>query len=242
MSKSIKLGKRFGAKSVVFVLTGDLLNSDRRPSEALTNENCRAVALLNAAEIIGQAIAHVNSEIPVEHVFSVMGNESRINKDLAQEAPLFVDNFDFIVHHMLKGSFAHTQIKFHDIVDPVEHIIYIHKLSLLITHGLSIAKMSPEKALDYMRKKHGGIEHVTCGHVHSPISGPGFSRSGGLPGANAFSEHGLAIPESTPSQVAMIVADGNIYPFHHELTYPDADTYDYTKQQKLKPFTNRTFV
>jgi len=74
--------KPFKIKKVLFAMTGDLINSDRRIDEMLSESGNRAAATFIASQIIEQMILDLNKEYNV-FVASVCGNESRITDEIA---------------------------------------------------------------------------------------------------------------------------------------------------------------
>jgi hypothetical protein len=222
----MEFGMSMGVKRCIFALTGDLISSDRRTGELASIEYNRAHSALNAFEIISGMISRASYYMPVTHLVSVLGNEPRVQKDLELNHKSFYDNFDWVVDRMLAAR--HSDIKFTDFTNPVEKIITVDNANILLTHGLAKPRETPDKQFAYYKAKYPEIHHIICGHIHSELIAAGFSRSGGLPGANDYSTYTLGIPESRPSQTFHIVNNGRVYSFPVDLTSPGEDYFPFT--------------
>jgi predicted phosphodiesterase len=228
MSEAIKAGIGFGCKRAVFFLTGDQVNSSRRPSEYLSNEFSVSHATVNAVEIYSRMIEIVSQSFSVTDVVSVCGNESRQDKDFGFESKMIMSNYDYIIHESLRALFP--GVKFSNWGNPVERLVKICGKNILLTHGITLARKSPEQALNYYRLKHGNdLNYLICGHVHEACNTPFFSRSGSPIGANCFSELTLGIPVSVPSQTFHIISNTSIFSVPVNLTEGLTDSFEFTK-------------
>jgi hypothetical protein len=225
--RAIAIGKAFNVRRCVVALTGDIVNSDRRTSELMSNEFNRAHAIMNAFEVLSQAIDVVDSEVPVTNVVSVIGNESRIDKDFAFETRCLTNNFDYILHEMLRAYFG--EIKCSEWGNPVERLLSIDGILMMLSHGITKCKASPANQLSYYRAKYGRVDYLIEGHLHEALGAPGFARSGSVIGGNGYSELGLGIPTSTPSQSCHVIDDMKVFSFPIDLTSVCGDVFTFTK-------------
>ena len=89
---------------VVLMLTGDLVNSSRRISEVTEYAAARTSVVVIAMDILRQVILDLNKEYNVT-VASVVGNESRVGEFFDTTNFLASDNYDMMLHNLLKRSF-----------------------------------------------------------------------------------------------------------------------------------------
>jgi predicted phosphodiesterase len=230
MMEAIKAGLGFGCKRAVFFLTGDHVNSSRRPSEFLSNEFTASHAAVNAIEVYSRMIDIVSDHFNVTDVVSVCGNESTIrlsDNTFGYEPKMLMSNYDYIIHQSLKALFP--GIRFSEFGNPVERVVKICGKNILLTHGITLARKSPEQAMNYYRMKHGNdLNYLICGHVHEACNTPFFSRSGSPIGANCYSELTLGIPISVPSQTFHIISDSSIFSVPVDLSYGLDDFFEFT--------------
>lgn len=226
---AITTGLALGCRRAIIALTGDVAaNSDRRvDSELMSNEFNRSHAVINAFEIISQAISLVDSYIPVTTIASVLGNEPRVRENLAFEHKSYMDNFDLILHEMLRGYFPSIHVT--TFGNPVERILVIDGVHFLITHGIPKAKASPDNQLAYYKAKYGRVDYVISGHLHGSLVAPGYARSGSPIAGNCYSELVLGIANTIPSQSFHLVSDGRVLSFPVDLTAVGEDMFRYTE-------------
>ena len=93
-----------GVKSVLIAMTGDLMNSDRRLDELLAQASNRSKATFLSVAILKQVIEDVSKSYNVA-VANVIGNESRMTKDVGWEENVASDNYDFTIYNILKLLF-----------------------------------------------------------------------------------------------------------------------------------------
>lgn len=205
-----------GVDTVLVAFTGDLLNSDRRLDELLENATNRSKAVFLAVDILQQAILDLNTEFNV-FVASITGNEGRVNEDLGWIAEMATDNYDLVIHQMLKYLFRGSEgVKVLDIVDPLESVVNLGKANILLIHGHTgiarTAKAEPEVAKLKARYAAQGVkvDYVIFGHIHSAYVSDFFARSGGLPGSNAYSEKALNLQSKASQNLYVFHGDGSI--------------------------------
>ena len=228
---AVRMGLRVGARRCVFVLTGDMISSNRRTGEAAAVEYNRAHALLNAFEVISGMMEFVSSYIAITNVISVLGNESRVDEDLELNHKCFYENFDWVLDRMLKALY-NGSIKFSEFTNPVEKLIDIDGVNILLAHGLVKPKENPNKQLQFYRARYPELDYMIVGHIHSELVALGFSRSAGLPGANEYSTYSLGIPTSNPGQTFHLVQDGRVYSFPVDLSKVTEDHFLFTEPPK----------
>lgn len=182
---------------VCLFLTGDLLNSDRRLDEITNAATNRSRAVFLAVDIIQQVIRDLNQEFNVT-VASVTGNESRVGEHVHFSDFLAGDSYDIVIHNMLTYLFKGSNgVTFLPVKNPVEHVVSIGVNNILLLHGhlhRGIAR-NPEGEVEKIKARYATrgqlISYVLMGHIHCAQVSDLYSRSSGLPGANAYSERAL---------------------------------------------------
>jgi predicted phosphodiesterase len=179
---------------VHLVLTGDLLNSDRRLDEIMAMAANRATATFIAVKILAQFIMHLSIHFEVS-VVSVTGNESRIKEDYTHLDAMATDNFDFIIYELLKMKLDRykNRIKFIS-GNTFEYILSINGTNILVVHGHRLGKMDhndTSKAISKWAKRGIIIHFIMCGHLHETKITDTLLRSGSLVGNNAYADAGL---------------------------------------------------
>jgi len=198
--------------NVLVCLTGDLLNSDRRLDELLSNATNRAKATFLAVDILQQAILHLNTEFNVS-VASVTGNESRIPKDWGWADGVATDNYDFMIFNILDHIFRDSAIQFIN-GDPIELVVNVAGQNLLMLHGNGAVKHNNlETSVNQIVGRYGlkgiPIDYVIMGHQHSARLGDYYSRSASLVGANDYSDKGLNLSGRASQNCYIFYDDGN---------------------------------
>lgn len=175
---------------VTVALTGDILNSDRRLDELLTNVATRSEVFVQALQILGGFLVDLAKKYKVT-VLSVFGNESRMDQDMPYRDP--IHNFDFLIHKCLSMLLADCRdtIKFLDVDRNYESLHRIGGLNILFFHGY---KYKPNQLPKIIAKyNHLGklIDYVITGHIHEPNVEETQARAGSLTGSNHYSTFGL---------------------------------------------------
>ena len=109
--ESISYFKFRGIEKVLIAFTGDLLNSDRRLDELLNQATNRSKASVLTAHILTQAILHVRKHYSQVDIVSVLGNESRVNKEMTFSNEAFSDNYDFTIISMCKIAINSSKLE-----------------------------------------------------------------------------------------------------------------------------------
>ena len=195
--KSLRLFKSLGISKAYVVFTGDSLNSDRRLDERLTNACTRAESLIYVFNVFVEVIKLVSKEVSIIEVISIVANESRIDFDLSSIDTQLINNFDYLLHEMLRAVFHQVAFSNFSGINAIERVLIIDGVNLLIAHNIWVKR--PEEAVKRAKLLYNA-DYLICGHIHSCLINSSFRRSGGLPGANSYSQHQLGICENVSSQ------------------------------------------
>lgn len=196
INESISYFNYKGAKKVLIAFTGDLLNSDRRLDELLNQATNRSKASILMVHILKQAILEVRDAGFHVDIVSVLGNESRVGKEMTFSKEAFSDNYDFTIIAQLKEMFEFSNIegiKFHQ-HDDLETVVNVEGQRWLLKHNL-------DKSLDRQKNtqstigKHalkGSLIHFSIGgHIHAHNASDIGCRSGSMSGSNSYNENSL---------------------------------------------------
>ena len=179
--------------NVLFAMTGDLLNSDRRLDELLNEATNRSKATFIATRIIELMLLDLNEDFNVI-VANVTGNESRVQKDVAWSNILATDNYDWTIFNFLEYLFEGAKgIHFLRSADPLEQVVKVGGKNVLLIHGHQL-KGNPDVAIARLRGKYAArgviIDFVIFGHLHTALIGDTFARGSSIVGANEYSDKG----------------------------------------------------
>lgn len=197
---------------VHIVMTGDLLNSDRRTDELLSNATNRAKATILSSKLLSQFISLLSNYSNI-NVLSISGNESRINAEHTFIDSLATDNFDFMIYEIMKLLFRRNKrVKFiHG--GTYEHVYTINGTNFLLIHGDTLGKMTNtdlSKTITKWAKKGVIIHFVLCGHLHEAMITDTMARSSSLVGGNDYSDHGLGLYSRSSQNLHLVYKDGSI--------------------------------
>lgn len=202
--------KSLGIKKVLIALTGDLLNSDRRLDELLSEATNRSKATFLGVNILEQFILDLAQDFDLS-IASVIGNESRITKDVGWTENVASDNYDYTIFHILKMIFRNSNIKFLD-GDSVENIIEVANQNILLLHGNQIKPTSMEQSIQKIKGKYTSrnirIDFILSGHLHSTRIGDSYARGSSLVGSNAYSDSALQLEGRAAQNLHIIYANG----------------------------------
>jgi predicted phosphodiesterase len=198
-----------GVTTVHVCFTGDMVNSDRRLDEMMMMATNRAKASVLAAMILKQTLLDLNKDYNLK-VYMVTGNESRMHKEMGSSEIRQSDNYDMIIHEMLRMMFLDKEgIDFVDgsyIEQPIR--VMGHMILLLHGHQIKMSGVSSQmqrlkgKWSDYLCKE--TIDYVLFGHFHTSRITDLFARSGGLCGANAYSDNQLQLSSRASQNLFLI--------------------------------------
>lgn len=182
---------------VLMLFTGDLLNSDRRLDELISASTNRAKATVLTIHILKQAICDVRDKYPVD-IISVVGNESRVNKEMTFSNEALSDNYDFTIIAQLKQIFEFAKIK--DVnfkgYDKVWEIIDFGEQKWAVSHNLSGSVDSQKNAQSHigmMSLQGHKIDYLVGGHIHALNLTEISARSSSLCGDNAYANNALGL-------------------------------------------------
>ena len=211
VDKAIKYFKAFGVTNVLLVMSGDLLNSDRRLDELLNMATNRAKATFLAVDIMQQVILNLNKHFNMS-ICMVTGNESRVKKDWGWSKAMATDNYDYTIFQLLKYIFKDSAINFID-GDPTELVVEVAGQNLLVLHGNGSIKRGLDTSVTQLmgRYKARGVDvdYVIFGHIHSARVGDNFSRSSSMVGANDYSEKALNLSGRASQNCYIFYKNGN---------------------------------
>lgn len=216
--KQVELAKRFfhaaGVTKVVFIATGDMLNSDRRLDEMTSQATNRAKASLLTMHILKQVILDLRQNYEVD-IISVMGNESRIKKDMTFFNKTVSDNYDFTIFAHLKEIFTASKIKGINFIsiDKMEEVVNILGKNWLITHDYKQANSKQKDTQStYGRYRLAGvnIDFMVGGHIHTTRITDINARSSSMPGSNEYNEHSLNLAGKAGQNI-YIATKGSIH-------------------------------
>lgn len=217
VAKCIDKFEKEGCYNVLLALTGDMINSDRRLDEVTANETSRAEALFLAVDVLQQVIHQILEAGMAASVASVIGNESRINKDVTWTTFTAVDNFDFIIHKSLEMLFKNEEKVFFLTMDDVhEKVVRFwgntdesNSYNLLLTHGNNtLSGANPNNEIQKLKGRYAEksifIDYVIFGHIHQAVISESFARSGSVQSGNGYSTKALNLG-GKPSQNCYVV-------------------------------------
>tara|TARA_Y100000310_G_C20704121_1_gene833220 strand:+ start:11222 stop:12427 length:1206 start_codon:yes stop_codon:yes gene_type:complete len=229
-------------KNIYFVMTGDLLNSDRRLDEILTNSTNRAKATFLAIKLLAQFIKDLNYHANVS-VFSVTGNESRIRDEYTHIDELATENFDFMIYEALK-------ILLHDgkginfiSGDSFEYVMRINGATFLLVHGHNLKDMGTNVVAKVIKKycdKDIKLDYILCGHLHETRITDTLMRGGSLVGSNAYSDIGLNLTSKASQNLHIIYGDGSVDSIRVDLQDTDDIKIGYEIDKDLESYNAKS--
>ncbi len=198
-------------KDVCVAMTGDLMNSDRRLDELLSQATNRAKAVILSVTLLEQVLLDLQKDFNVS-VISVIGNESRITEDIGWGEEVASDNYDTIIHGFLKHLFQNSKIKFFD-GHSTEKVIEIVGQNILILHGNQCKSTNACKNFQSIKGKYASqniiINFIISGHYHNAKMGDTFAQGSSLAGANAFSNDALQLESRASQNIHIFFDNGN---------------------------------
>ena len=200
-------------KNVLFAMTGDLLNSDRRLDELLAQATNRSKATFLAVRLIELMILDLNKDFNLT-VANITGNESRITKDIAWNDIIATDNYDFTIFNILNYLFKGSKgITFFNDGDPMEQVVKVGNKNILLIHGHQI-KGQVEHAVQGIKGKYAArgikIDFIIFGHLHSTRIGDVYARGSSVVGANEYSERGLQLTSRASQNIHIVYSSNRI--------------------------------
>lgn len=220
-------------KDVCVAMTGDLLNSDRRLDEILSQATNRAKAVLLSVRLLEQVLVDLQKEFNVT-VAHVVGNESRITEDIGWVEEVASDNYDTIIHGFLKHLFQNSNIKFFD-GNSNQRVIEIVGQNILLQHGHQRGSTNAQKNLQstkgLLASQGVKIDFVLLGHYHNAKLGDTFAQGSSLAGANAYSNDALQLESRASQNLHIFYDNGNRDSIKIDLqNVDDVDGYQINKE------------
>lgn len=240
-----------GSAKVIVALTGDLINSDRRPDEILQMATSRAKASILATKLIASFIKDINEVCNVD-VISVSGNESRIKDDWALNDLMLSDNYDYLIFNMLKLLMGDSDGINFIISNPFESVISVNAKNILLTHVATFKKNTQDGIQQIIGKfavQGIHIDYILFGHVHFANVTDIYARSGSLVGLNNYSDRDLNLITIASQTMTIVEKNGDIHNMRVSLQntddikgysfMSDVDAYDlkHKEQHSLKDNT-----
>lgn len=241
--QSLEYFKTKNITNVVVALTGDLLNSDRRLDELLTNATNRARATFLSVQILENAILELNKHFNVT-VASVLGNESRVTQEYTWANNVVSDNYDFTIYGMLSYHLRNQEgIDFIG-GDTLKKVVNIGGYNWLLIHGHQKEfKNDPLKAttkLIAQYKNRGiNIRYVLFGHIHEALIADIYARSSSSVGANAYSEESLLYISRASQNSFIQYENGNIDGIKIDIQNAD-EIIPYPVQRELEAYNAKS--
>jgi hypothetical protein len=182
---------------VLIAFTGDLLNSDRRLDELLGASTNRSKATVMMVHLFKQAIIEVASKYPVS-IVSVLGNESRVNKEMTFSNEALSDNYDFTIIAQLEQIFAHSKVRNVKFLghDKVKEVVDFGKQKWLISHNLNGTvdnQVKTQSEIGMYSLMGHNIDYSIGGHIHATRITDFSARSSSMAGSNTYNENALGL-------------------------------------------------
>lgn len=218
VQESIDRFKREKVRKVLFAVTGDMLNSDRRLDEKIHMSTNRAKATILMQHIMFQAIMHIRKELKVEiSIVSVLGNEARIDQEMTFSDDALSNNFDFVIMAGVWNMIKASGIKGIKLISlhKVEEVVCVDGLNFLFMHNFGKQLDNQKNILQtigrYARDHDIRIDYMIGGHIHDPYITSLSARGGSIAGGNSFSTKALNYA-SRASQNNFVVKNGVVSP------------------------------
>ena len=200
-----------GIKRVVLEFGGDLLNSDRRLDELLSQATNRAKATIIAVELYMGFISHLRTHFELD-IISVLGNESRANKEILFSNDVASNNYDYTIVAMVKKLVEASNIdnvRFGPI-DQYETVVNINGCKVLMTHDITRMTDSQLKTQSLIGRYYlagNPIDYVVSGHIHAEKGTAFASRGSSLVGSNSYNEVSLGLISRASQQIGYFGKD-----------------------------------
>ena len=230
--KAKKYFKAFGVKKVFVGITGDLLNSDRRLDELLSEATNRASATFIAVEILKQVLDDIRQDFQTS-VGCVSGNESRIQKEIGWADVVASDNYDNTIYNILRCVYKEkSDVEFYEMENSLELVVEIARQKVLLIHGHQF-KGKIENFIQLTKGRYSSVgvnlDYIILGHIHSARIGDTYGRSSSLVGANSYSEKALNLEGRASQNIYLFFNNGRRDSVKIDLQNYDEKGYDITK-------------
>ncbi|MBD3256567.1 MAG: hypothetical protein GF383_15840, partial [Candidatus Lokiarchaeota archaeon] len=165
---------------IIFAMTGDMLNSDRRLDEKLNMASNRIKASLITTSLIANFIQELVEIAPVDITY-VSGNETRIQEEYGNTELMMSDNYDYLIFNLLKPLFSTNQFVTFFEDNSNEVVLEINGKNILLSHGTMYKNATQEKLQKTFGRYSGNgitLDYIIFGHIHFANIGDIFARSG----------------------------------------------------------------
>jgi transposase-like protein/predicted phosphodiesterase len=231
--EAISIFSNQNINKVVILSTGDMMNSDRRLDELVNQATNRAKAAFLTSHIIKNFILEMRRFFHVS-VVSVLGNESRFNKEMTFSETGLSDNYDFFIFNHLKDIFEASEIKGIEFgsVDKIEEIVKIAGKNWLIKHDFNMSskdQKSVQSTIGRYSLAGHKIDYMITGHIHETRITDIMARGSSMAGSNTYNENALNLFGSAAQNI--FITDAlNI----HKITIDLQDTNGYKGYDIIK--------
>ena len=233
--------KSYGITSVLVGMTGDLLNSDRRLDELLSNAGNRAKASVLAVDLYSQAIVDLAQDLEVT-VAAISGNESRLTHDIGWESEVASDNYDFAIFEMLRLMLG-DKINFVSSKNPSEVVVNVAGQNILMIHGHGAIGKNTQDSVQSIKGRYiaNGVklDFVMWGHVHEALIADQYARSSSLVGSNAYAENALNLGGRASQNFYVMHQGGGFDGIKIDLQNVD-DVEGYNIQSRLEAYNTKS--
>jgi len=240
--ESIRVLDAYGVKHVFVAMTGDLLNSDRRLDELLTNAGNRAKASVLAVDLYQQALRELNDHFEVT-VGSVSGNESRVGKELGWNSEVASDNYDFSIHEHLTLLLQGTGIHFFPCHDPGEMVVEVAGQNCLFIHGHGSITRDIQKNVQAAKgrwlERGVQVDLMFWGHIHESLVADVYARSSSLVGANDYAQKALNYTARASQNVYVVLPTGGFHGIKLDLQ-DTGDLEGYQIDERLEAYNTKS--
>lgn len=238
--EAIRIFNIYGINNVLIAATGDFLNSDRRLDELLNQATNRSKATILSVHILKQFIIHLRQYFNV-NIVSVLGNESRVGKDMMFSNNVISDNYDFAIFSILKEILSEIPGINFGSIDKMEEIVNVNGQNWLMKHDYSKGLNSQKDVQSTIgRYSLAGykIDYVIGGHTHATRLTDISSRASSMPGSNEYNENALDL-HGRSGQPLYIVGKNERFLINIDLQNTDGIE-GYSIVEKLKEYNAKS--
>ena len=203
--------KAHNVKDICVAMTGDMLNSDRRLDELLSEATNRAKAVVLSVTLLEQVLLDLQQDFNIS-VAHVIGNESRITEDVGWVEEVASDNYDTIIHGFLTKIFQKSNIKFFQ-GHCTEKVVEVCGQNVLLIHGNQLKSTTYHKQIQSIKGKYASqgiiLDFIISGHYHNAKLGDVYAQGSSLAGANAYSNDALQLESRASQNIHIFFENGN---------------------------------
>jgi hypothetical protein len=145
----------------------------------------------------------------------VLGNESRINKEMSFANNVISDNYDFTIFANLKEKFQFAGIDHIEFgsIDKMEEVVEINGQRWLITHDYNKATNKQNDTQSTIGRYYlsgNPIDFVIGGHIHATRNTDYAARGSSIAGSNTYNEHALNLIGRAGANIFVVNAKNRI--------------------------------